>query len=115
MDTNKPNKHGQIEGDRVYCPLYNDWIGLGADIKARSSRTNYDDQLIENKLEFSNSADDFNKLATNGGWELPKQLLEAVTVCQFCESYCLGEENGPNSVPSFDQIDRVKLLKEVNG
>ena len=107
-----PGRHGEKDRNLFYCPLVRRWIGWVTEIEIRGNRGCYDEDDFQ-QLQMKKVADDFNEAAKSGGWRLPQQLAEAISLCGFCEAYCLGEENGPTEIPPMNEIDRKKLLRDL--
>jgi hypothetical protein len=102
---------GQLDGDMVFCPLVGSWIGATIEAEIAGGRTLYDNE--EQSPVVDEAARDFNQAASGAGWALPSQLLEAVTVCEYCEAYCYAEDDGPASVPPIAEIDRAVVLRDL--
>jgi hypothetical protein len=105
---------GEIRSGSVFCPLVRAWIGSTTEIEVSGNRTLYD-STADGEVTLRQDAADFNEAAREGGWKLPDQLLEAVTLCQFCEAYCLGKTSGPDRMPKFAEIDRSALMRDLYG
>lgn len=101
---------GQVRRSSVYCPLTASWIGRTTELEIRGTRTFYD---LEDVGDVVAEAADFNDAATAGGWSLPRQLLGAVTTCECCEAYYLGEDGAPEAMPVLGEIDRKALLEKL--
>ena len=85
-------------------------MGATTEFEVSGNRTFYDVADVQAVVP---EAADFNEAATSGGWDLKTQLLEAVTLCEFCEVYCLRKDSGPATVPPFAQIDREAVLRDL--
>ena len=104
------NKPGQKKQSLFYCPLHKGWIDDILEVDTRSSRWDYDEKWEEGDVSYLSTGTGFSGYASNAGWKIPEQLLEAILVCLYCDCYCLGKSDGPNEIPAINKIDRFKLL-----
>jgi len=106
----RPGRPGEMRSGHVFCPLTGSWLGKSTELEVSGNRTFYDEHQVDALIP---EAADFNRAAIEARWKLPEQLLEAVTVCEYCEAYCLGKADAPLAVPPVREIDRNAVLRDL--
>ncbi len=113
----KSGRPGEIKSrginGAVFCPIYNHWISNLECLETSGERGSYDEIDKPDLNHLETGYNDIHNATKRSGHKFPQDIKKVVITCEYCEAYCLGQENGPLVVPPIDSIDRKKLLFDL--
>lgn len=86
-----PECAGLKDGERIVCPIFNNWISEIRCLEIRLSRSMYEECKENEEYELERPSQTIKNAVITSGRVFPEQVREVVSICRFCEENCLGK------------------------